>query len=191
MSAGLASVGDDGGDNPAGKSLARDVDGRSVVSLERVLSVAELTNRFELKYLLPIEALPALLDRLPRRLAALDIDGRRIFDYQSVYFDTGDLALYRHHVQGRRKRYKARTRSYCDTGDTMLEVKLKGARGQCVKVRLPYDFNRRGELTSEGRAFLDVAVADAYGFNVPQLRPAMTTTYRRATLVDRGAPRRG
>ena len=101
--------------------------------------MAALTTRFELKYLVPLEACPGPLDRLPARLAALDIGGRRIFDYESVYFDTADLALYRH-AQGRRKRYKARTRSYCDTGDTMFEVKLKGRRGQTVKERLGHDY---------------------------------------------------
>jgi hypothetical protein len=107
-----------------------------------------------------------------------------------VYFDTAGFALYRHQVQGRRKRYKARTRSYCDTADTMLEVKLKGQRGQTLKERLPYDFARRSELTGQGRAFLEAVVADAYGFTVPTLRPVLTTTYRRATLVDLERPSR-
>ena len=157
---------------------------RSAVSLDHVLSVAELITRLELKYILPLDALPSFLDRLPHTLAALDIDGRRIFSYESVYFDTESFTLYRHHVQGRRKRYKTRTRSYCDTVDTMFEVKLKGQRDQTVKERLPYDFQRRDELTCEGRAFLDSVISHAYGSTVPALRPALTTTYRRATLVD-------
>ena len=118
------------------------------MSLDHVLSVAELITRLELKYILPLEALPSFLDRLPHTLAALDIDRRRIFSYESVYFDTDSFTLYRHHVQGRRKRYKTRTRSYCDTVDTMFEVKLKGRRDQSVKERLRYDFHasRRADL---------------------------------------------
>ena len=133
---------------------------------------------------MPLAALPALVRALPEQLAALDIGGRRIFDYESVYFDTESFALYRSHVQGRRRRYKARIRSYCDSGDAMLEVKLKGRRGQTVKERLPYDFQRRAELTREGRLFLDTVIAQAYGITAPPMSPSLTTAYRRATLVD-------
>jgi hypothetical protein len=101
-----------------------------------------------------------------------------------VYFDTECLMLYRHHVQNRRKRYKVRTRSYLDTGDAMLEVKLEGWRGQTMKERLLYDSNCRRELTPEGRAFVDHVVAEAYGAAVPPVDPVLTTAYRRATLVD-------
>jgi VTC domain-containing protein len=164
--------------------LAHHLRGRTAVSLERVLSVAQLTTRVELKYLVPLAALPAFLHGLPPALMTLDIGGRRIFDYESVYFDTESFALYRNHVQGRRKRYKARIRSYCNSGDAMFEVKLKGRRGQTVKERLPYDFERRRELTREGRLFLDTMLAQAYGFTAPPLRPSLTTAYQRATLVD-------
>jgi hypothetical protein len=164
--------------------LAHELIGHPPVSLDRVLSVARLTTRIELKYIVPLTSLPAVLQRLPREFAVLDIDDRRIFDYESVYFDTEGLALYRSHVQGKRQRYKARVRSYCDSGDAMFEVKLKGLRGQTVKERLPYDFQRRDELTDEGREFLDTVIAEAYGLTAPPLRPTLTTSYRRATLVD-------
>ena len=104
------------------------------------MSVAQLTTRVELKYLVPLADLPTCLHRLPHQLAVLDMGGRRIFDYESVYFDTDGFALYRHHVQGRRKRYKVRIRSYCDSRDAMFEVKFKSRRGQTVKERLGYEF---------------------------------------------------
>jgi hypothetical protein len=184
MSAELAAESAVGDGGTAMSILAHHLTGRSPVSLERVLSVARLTTRVELKYIVPLARLPVVLQRLPQELAVLDIDGRRIFDYESVYFDTESLALYRGHVQGRRKRYKARVRSYCDSGDAMFEVKFKGLRGQTVKERLPYEFQRRDELTPEGREFLDSVISEAYGVTVPPLRPALTTSYRRATLVD-------
>jgi hypothetical protein len=184
MSAELTTDRSPGGTLPAIRSLLRDLDGRPAVSLDEVLSAAALSTRLDTKYLIRLDDLPALLDRLPHRLAALDIDGRRLFDYESVYFDTESLMLYRHHAQGRRKRYKVRTRSYRNTNDAMLEVKLEGWRGQTVKERLPYDVHRRKELTPEGHAFLDEVVAKAYGATVPPFGPILTTAYRRATLVD-------
>ena len=184
MSAELAAEPTSGGVSTAMSMLAHQLADRRPVGLEQVLSVAELTTRVELKYILPLASLPAFLQRLPHELAVLDIGGRRTFDYESVYFDTERFALYHQHVQGRRNRYKARVRSYCDSGDAMFEVKFKGRRGQTVKARLPYDFRCRGELTPDGREFLDTVIAEAYGFTPPPLEPSLTTTYRRATLVD-------
>jgi hypothetical protein len=184
MSAELAGERVADGDDTGLSVLAHYLRGRPAVSLERVLSVAQLTTRVELKYLVPLATLPAFLHGLPEELMVLDIGGLRIFDYESVYFDTENFGLYRNHVQGKRRRYKARIRSYCDSGDAMLEVKLKGSRGQTVKERLPYDFDRRRELTREGRLFLDRVVGQAYGFTAPPLWPSLTTAYRRATLVD-------
>jgi hypothetical protein len=165
-------------------AVARDLACRPSVSLEQVLSVAQLTTRHDQKYLVPLDALPAVLDHLPHRNAVLDIGGCRTFAYESVYFDTESYALYRQHLQGRRKRYKVRIRTYRDTGESMFEVKLRGLRGQTVKERMHHDFLRREELTAECRAFADRVIADAYGVAVPPLRAVLTTAYRRTTLVD-------
>jgi hypothetical protein len=157
---------------------------RPVVGLAELLAVAELTTRVDQKYLVPTTLLPDLMAGLPDRLAVLSIDGRRVFDYESVYFDTEGFALYHQHVQGRRKRFKARTRTYRDTGEVMFEVKLKGRRGETVKERLPYAAPAPGALTDEGRAFLHAVVDAAYGVPVPMVGPRLTTAYRRSTLVD-------
>jgi hypothetical protein len=154
------------------------------VTLERVLAVAELTTRHDRKYVVSRAALSRLLPHLPAGLAVLDIDGVRVFAYETTYFDTPDFALYRHHVQGRRKRYKTRTRTYFDTRESMFEVKLKGVRDETVKMRVPYDFGHREELTYEGRAFLERVIAEAYEIKVPSLVPTLRTGYNRATLVD-------
>ena len=67
----------------------------------------------------------------------LEISGIRSFRYESVYFDSPDLLTYRSHVQGRRKRFKVRSRSYMDTGECMFELKLKNRVGTTVKSRIP------------------------------------------------------
>jgi hypothetical protein len=163
---------------------ARALHARPSVDLAQLLAAAELTTRVDQKYLVPQGVLPELLAALPRHLAVLSIDERRVFDYESVYFDTECFALYHQHLQGRRKRYKARTRTYRDTGEVMFEVKLKGRRGETVKERVPYAAGGVGELTCEGLAFLTDVVDRAYGLPVPTLGPRVTTSYSRSTLVD-------
>lgn len=190
MSSGLASLPPLDGHDPSLAVLGGDLHGRRSLCLEQVLSVAGLTTRVDRKYLVPIVTLPSLLDNLPEELAALEVDGRRMFTYESVYFDTDDFALYRQHVQGRRRRYKVRSRSYCDSGDAMFEVKLKGRRGETVKERRHHEYEHRQEMTPDARAFVESVVSAAYGLTVPSLHPMLTTRYRRVTLVDTEAPTR-
>ncbi len=154
------------------------------VGLDEVVAAAALLSRVDAKYLLPLSVFGRLLDELGGRYAVLEIAGRRDFRYESVYFDTDDYALFRHHLQGRRRRFKVRTRSYLDSGETMFEVKLKGARGETVKRRIGHPYEDRDRLTPDARRFLDDEVAGAYGAAAPALRARVTTTYRRATLVD-------
>jgi len=105
------------------------------ISLAETTDQAALQTRIDKKYLLPISLLGHVLDDLGAGLRALEIDGLRVFGYESVYFDTPRLQFYRDHVQGRRLRHKVRTRRYVDSDLTMLEVKEKGGRGETVKHR--------------------------------------------------------
>jgi hypothetical protein len=180
----IASLDPDDGDLAVAEYLAA-LERRPPVELAELMAVAELATRVDQKYLVPTELLTELMARLPEQLAVLDIDGRRVFDYESVYFDTEAFALYHQHIQGRRKRFKARTRTYRDTGEMMFEVKLKGLRGVTVKERLAYESAAADELTDEGRDFLHAVVDAAYGVAVPPLGPRLSTAYRRSTLVDR------
>ena len=102
------------------------------ISLAETTDQAALQTRIDKKYLLPIGLLGHVLDDLGAGLRALEIDGLRVFGYESVYFDTPRLQFYRDHVQGRRLRHKVRTRRYVDSDLTMLEVKEKGGRGETV-----------------------------------------------------------
>jgi len=154
------------------------------ISLAHVTRVAGLQTRTDNKYLLTPEQFAELMDNIPTSTRVLDIDDRRVFSYESMYFDTEDLALFRAHRQRRRRRFKVRTRSYVDTGGTTFEVKLKGYREQTVKHRTPHDFERRRELTGSARSFLHNVLRDEYGVNAPALEPSLMTTYRRSTLVD-------
>jgi hypothetical protein len=155
------------------------------VGLDDVLAEAALQVRVDRKYLVPIGAFVELVTRLRDRFAVLEIDGQRSFRYESVYFDTPSHRLYRQHVQRRRYRYKVRTRSYLDSGECSFEVKLKGNRSETVKSRMPYPLQDRARLTTPAWEFLAAQLRTSYGIGADAgLRPALTTTYRRSTLVD-------
>ena len=151
------------------------------LSLEEVLAVADLQIRTDRKYLVEPAEFAGLVDELGAGLGILEIGGIRSFRYESVYFDTPALASYLGAAHGRRRRFKVRTRTYLDSGDCMLEVKTRSGRGETVKTRMPYDIGRRSSLDAAGLDFVRTHAALPTGAT---LAPALTTTYRRSTLVD-------
>ncbi len=151
------------------------------IGLEALDAAAALRTRSDSKHVLTTDALADVIRALAPTHRALEIDGRRTFAYDTIYFDTPDLLTARAHVQGRRRRFKCRTRLYVDTGSCAFEVKVKGGRGETVKHRLDYEAAAHGTMTRSACAFLAGHAAD-----VGRLAPSLRTTYRRLTLVAEG-----
>jgi len=154
------------------------------ISLDELAERASLLTRVDRKYLVPASDLEAILAELDGQARVLEIDGQQHFDYESVYFDTPDAASYLLAAHPRRRRFKARTRSYLDSGECYLEVKTKGSRGTTAKQRLPYSFDERTTLTPAGREYITELLEEAAVANVQtsQLGPVLTTRYTRTTL---------
>lgn len=157
------------------------------IGLAEVAEGASLQTRVDKKYLVPTQVLASVVRQLGLSLKVLDIDGRRVFGYESVYFDTDDLDFYRDHVMGRRQRNKVRTRLYVDSGLTMLEVKAKGGRGETVKHRMDWDREsldriRTSKKELDGEGFVDAYLSGRH--QATSLRPSLLSRYRRTTFVD-------
>lgn len=153
-------------------------------TLDETLALAELQTRFDRKYVLTPRDFHQLRFDLHDRMEVLEIGGRRCFRYESVYFDTADLRSYFDAARERRRKFKVRTRTYLDTEQCGLEVKTAGGRGETEKLRIEHPFDQRDRLTDDARRFVDAHVPS---LGRAALHPVLTTSYRRATLVDRGA----
>ena len=161
------------------------------IGLDELMELAELQTRVDRKYFVPADVFRRLIAELAGELRVLEIDGRRTFGYESVYFDTPDLATYRAHLQRRRQRFKARTRTYTDSGLCMFEVKLTGARGETVKERVPHPSEYRAELTEEALAHLRTTLCQAYHQDLPDRAAAHAGHHLPAhhlRLPHRGGP---
>jgi hypothetical protein len=172
--------------SPAARAVATAAARVDPIGLDELNALAELQTRVDRKYFVPADVFATLVAELGDDLRVLEIDGRRGFGYESVYFDTPQLTTYRAHLQRRRRRFKARTRTYTDTGLSMFEVKLAGARGETVKQRVPHPTEHRAELTDQALAHLATTLAAAYHQGVPAgMGPTLVTTYTRTTFVLR------
>ena len=105
------------------------------VDLDELATIADLQTRTDRKYLVPQHYLEHFLARLDAR--ALEIRGARTFAYESVYFDTPDFASYLGAARRRPRRFTVRTRTYAESGECMLEVKTRDARGRCTNAGGP------------------------------------------------------
>ena len=160
--------------------------GFAPVSLTEIQELADLQTRVDRKYVVPARVVAELLAD-QEGLRVLEIDGRRRFGYESVYFDTPSLEAYRSAAHGRRRRFKVRTRTYADSGECVVEVKVKGGRGETVKERLEYERSSAAALDPRARAFAEAVLVrarpDAQSV-VEVLEPTLRTTYDRTTFVD-------
>ena len=155
------------------------------VSLNTLTAEAALLTRVDRKYLLRLDGACALLSAVDARTRVLEQDGARGFAYESVYFDTADRLSYQLAARGRRRRFKLRSRTYLGTRTSFLEMKTRGGRGVTVKERIPYAATARDRLTPEGREYSAGALV-GIGLDpslVTELRAALTTRYRRTTLL--------
>jgi hypothetical protein len=160
------------------------------VSLSELDERASLLRRIDNKYAVPHDAFLELLGRLCADHDALDMDGRREFAYETVYFETSGLRCYRDHVEGRFPRFKARTRCYRDTGYCVFEVKIKGEDGETDKSQVEHPPEKSDELIESARRCLDEALDDG-GIDVDgPLEPRLRTAFRRITLAARDNPAR-
>lgn len=95
-----------------------------------------LFDRIDRKYLVPATLLPELLAACGDAYRVLEVGGSRLQRYRTVYFDTDDWTLYRAHETGRLPRQKVRVRTYCDTGNRFLELKVSTNTGRTRKTRV-------------------------------------------------------
>jgi hypothetical protein len=151
------------------------------VSLAELDARAALLSRRDRKYLVPMAVAERVLTELADQVRVLDIEGRRQFRYESVYFDTPEHMSYLTSARRRPHRFKVRTRAYLDTGRCVLEVKTRDGRGRTVKTQHDKALERRDRLDPGDRAV--VGSYPEIGVAGRSLEQAVTTRYSRATLL--------
>jgi hypothetical protein len=162
------------------------VAGLEAISLGELNEQAELLCRVDNKYVVELATLRELVAMLRDEFRVLEIGGRRVFAYETVYFDSPRLGAYRAHLQGRRRRFKIRSRRYVDSGLHVFEVKLKGRAGRTDKRRLRVAAAQHARLTPDAARFADDVLREAYGHGLPEgMEPALRMSYDRITLAAR------
>jgi hypothetical protein len=150
-----------------------------LTGLDRV----KLMNRVDQKFILPESQLNAVLLEILPHYTVLEIDGKREFEYDSLYYDTGNLDLYRDHHNGKPNRVKVRKRDYVDTGNSFFEIKRKIKGYRTEKYRVSTEMSDK--IGADEKLLL--AKQDLMHLN---LLPSLKIHYRRITLAGIHIPER-
>ena len=165
----------------------------SPITLAEMDSV-KLLNRIDTKYVVPLSLLPTLLDATQDDYYAQETGGKRIAEYDTMYYDTETLDMYIRHHDRQLKRQKIRVRQYVNTSETYLEIKRKDNKGRTKKKRMVVPgFDLQAETM--GHTKREVwNVADFIGQKTPyswdELSPRLRTRFRRITLVNKNKTER-
>jgi hypothetical protein len=144
------------------------------------LDAVALLDRSDTKFVLTQSQLTAVLPALAQHYRVLEVQGQRMHRYRTIYFDTPELDLYRHHHAGRAVRHKVRSRLYVDTGLSFFEIKSKRDTHRTVKRRIATP-EFLTHLTPDARAFVDGQIA----LGPQALQPALRNDFLRVTLVGK------
>jgi len=154
------------------------------ISLSGMESV-KLMDRTDTKYTFHVSQLATVLSLMQPHYRTLEIEGKRMAAYRTLYYDTADLQLYTRHHNGKLNRYKVRHRTYVDSGLGYLEVKFKTNTGRTIKDRI-----REGEAPYRWNEEALLFLGKKTPYDPFALLPALWVNYSRITLVSRHSTER-
>ena len=154
------------------------------ITLEQ-MSEIRLMNRTDTKFVTNKEKLVELLRLAQGKYYAQDINGSKIANYMTTYWDTEAYDFYMEHHNGRAPRQKVRVRTYLDSDISFLEVKTKNNHGRTKKKRVEVPSQ---EITGENgnEEFLQNLVRRG----MDDIHPTVRNRFHRITLVNYGKTER-
>jgi hypothetical protein len=144
----------------------------------------KLQNRVDQKFIFKIGELESILNEVKECYNIMSVNALRLFQYNTLYFDTTAFASYTDHHNGKPNRYKLRYRRYQDSGDVFFEIKkkIKGLRTDKHRIAIEEIPEILGP--SERQLLQDCNLPDV------SLLPTMWVNYQRMTLLSRNTEER-
>ncbi len=149
------------------------------ITLEEMSGV-KLMNRTDTKYVISLSQLIQLLHFARNHYRIQETNSERLIEYHTTYFDTDDWQMLRAHTTGRTTRQKIRVRTYIGSNLTFIEIKKKNNKGRTKKQRIEVTPVCHVSLTSDAALY----VSDHAKYNPATLKPAVTNSFKRITLVN-------
>ena len=156
------------------------------ISLDEMSGI-KLMNRTDTKFVTSKSKLAELLELAQGKYYAQQIQGQRIANYKTIYWDTPEHRFYLEHHNGRAPRQKIRVRTYMDSDMTFLEVKTKNNHGRTKKKRITVPSQDRQDVVEAGGTPF---VQGLTGATFDDILPTVQNQFQRITLVNYGKTER-
>lgn len=156
------------------------------ISLDEMSGI-KLMNRTDTKFVTSKQKLVGLLELAQGKYYAQQIDGTRIANYRTVYWDTPSHRFFLEHHNGRAPRQKIRVRTYLDSDLTFLEVKTKNNHGRTKKKRITVPNHDRSDIVAAGGSDFTCKLT---GVTFNDIDPTVQNRFQRITLVNKGKTER-
>lgn len=137
-------------------------------------------SRIDRKYWFHISKLQQVLEQTLPEYYILEIEGQRLMDYQTTYYDTPDNSMYMKHQNGKMNRHKIRQRKYVSTDSSFLEVKFKTNKKVTIKNRVEANFDKKEFLPAENNF-----IKKETPYEAENLAPVLNNRFKRLTLIHR------
>jgi hypothetical protein len=144
------------------------------------MDAVKLMNRVDVKFVFPFNMLMTFLEEMKSGYRVLEVNGKRLSRYETLYFDTQEYRLYTAHHNGKLNRWKVRYRTYAECDLNYFEVKFKNNKGRTIKERV-----KRQHVTEiiEGKS--EVLLRNFTPILPADLRPVLKVRFARITMVNR------
>ncbi len=149
------------------------------ISLKKMDGV-KLMNRTDTKFTFNFNQFEEILNDISEFYYVLEIDGKRISRYKTLYYDTTKLNLYIKHHNGELNRYKIRHRTYIESNIGFLEVKFKNNKGRTIKDRI-----KKKDVPEIWEGEAEIFLNKMLPFEPKTLLPVLWVNYSRLTLVNK------
>lgn len=167
------------------------------ISLEEMKNI-RLMNRTDTKFVTSHRKLLQLLELASNDYYVQEIEGRRIGEYYTMYFDTPNFDMFRVHQSGHANRQKLRIRCYVESKLSFLEIKSKDNHSRTLKrrIRMPgfdptdpsYDVRFSGE--EENLSACEAFLKEYLHYDSDSLEERIENSFQRITLVNKGKTER-
>ena len=156
------------------------------ISLDEMSGI-KLMNRTDTKFVTNKAKLAQLLELTQGQYFAQQIEGSRIANYQTTYWDTPLHRFFLEHHNGHAPRQKIRVRTYLDSDTTFLEVKTKNNHGRTKKKRITVPSQERQDVVDAGGSEFTQKLT---GATFDDILPTVQNQFQRITLVNYGKTER-
>jgi hypothetical protein len=156
------------------------------ISLDEMSGI-KLMNRTDTKFVTNKAKLAQLLELTQGQYFAQQIEGARIANYRTTYWDTPWHRFFLEHHNGRAPRQKIRVRTYMDSDMTFLEVKTKNNHGRTKKKRITVPSQERQDVVDAGGSEFTQKLT---GATFDDILPTVQNQFQRITLVNYGKTER-